>query len=171
MAIDRFTTDRLTVRDWRPDVEDPSRRRSLETALGGVLTPPVLEPLPPPLQLTQAGISEWVTARAEEGDVLLITANETDELIGLLLLASDLESDRPAIHIGYLLAETAWGKGYATELVTGLVSAVQAKGPVHLVGGVGRDNPASARVLCKAGFHHDPDLSTADTDMFVRLVG
>lgn len=171
-AMEQFTTERLTVRDWRPDIEDAKKRQALETALHSVLSPDVLEHLPEPLQLAHVNnnISEWISARAEESDVLLVSEIEPNALIGLLILASDPDSNPATIHIGYLFAEAAWGKGFATELVTGLVSASGADAPIQLVGGVGKGNAASARVLEKAGFHQDQELSTDHTDMFVCVI-
>jgi hypothetical protein len=36
----------------------------------------------------------------------------------------------------------------------------------YLLGGVGRENPASAHVLRKTGFRVVPELSHAETEMF-----
>ena len=75
-------------------------------------------------------------------------------------------AEKPTVHIGYLLAETVWGQGIATELMKGFVSSVKNNGPLRLAGGVDRGNPASARVLQKAGFVVEPDLSAPDIDMY-----
>lgn len=135
-----------------------------------VLSRAVVAHLPPPLHLNEqdAGVSAWVDARAKESDVLLVERRTDGTLIGLLLLAQEIgHDDIPTCHIGYLLAETAWGQGFASELVTGLVCAAKG-GPMRLVGGVGGSNPASARVLEKAGLVIAPELSGSDTDMYVR---
>ena len=54
--------------------------------------------------------------------------------------------------IGYMFAQSAWGKWYASELVLGLVATLRAAGFKYAFGGVADQNPASARVLEKAGF-------------------
>ncbi len=55
--------------------------------------------------------------------------------------------------VGYWLAEPAWGRGYATEALQALVDYVFKTLPVaSLSAGVITDNPASMRVLEKAGF-------------------
>lgn len=103
--------------------------------------------------------------------MLLVSLKHSGELVGLMILASDPGSaESPTVHIGYLLAETVWGQGVASELLKGLVEAVENDGPTRLVGGVGRDNVASSRVLQKASFVLSSDMSTTDTDMFVYNV-
>ena len=52
--------------------------------------------------------------------------------------------------VGYWIAEPFWGMGYASEALT----AVAGKCSAPLVGRVFADNPASVRVLEKAGFVH-----------------
>lgn len=55
--------------------------------------------------------------------------------------------------LGYHLAPTAWGQGFATEAVTALVAMTRLLARMPAVrASVMPDNPASARVLVKAGF-------------------
>lgn len=162
-----FTTPRLSVSGWGPVLENPDTRAKLEATLAAFLTPPVLAPLPPSLQLDSfpGGITGWVTTLDAQSDVSRVEQRSDGAMIGLLILGASPEPpDPPCLHIGYLLAERVWGQGLASELVQGLVGATD----VTLIGGVARDNPASARVLQKAGFSHDPARSTPDTDMFIR---
>lgn len=172
--MDRFNTERLSIFSWRPILEEHSDRQELEAALPAILTPRALEHLPPALQLSQnnGGISSWVDQRAEESDVLLVKSRHDNELVGLLILASDpSEMLTPEIHVGYLLGEASWGQGIATELIQGLVYAAGKDGPAKLFGGVSNDNPASARVLQKAGFEFSPELSSPDSQMYFKTVG
>lgn len=67
--------------------------------------------------------------------------------------------------LGNSLGQSAWGKGYASELLAGLVLHVPKTG-FRLLGGVGRENPASAHVLRKTGFQIVPELSDTETEMF-----
>ena len=69
------------------------------------------------------------------------------------------------IHLGYLLGQSAWGHGYASELLAGLVLHVPKSG-FRLLGGVGRENPVFAHVLRKTGFQIVPELSDTETEMF-----
>ena len=54
--------------------------------------------------------------------------------------------------IGYWIARAYQGRGYATEAVRGLLGLLCALGHRRVVAGHFIDNPASGRVLAKAGF-------------------
>lgn len=108
-------------------------------------------------------IETWVERLVRRGNehdssssatvVLTVRTHPNNALAGLLIL-NRADDDENIIHLGYLLAKTAWGQGLATELVQGLVAHLQQqdsfRGQVR--GGVDRHNPASARVLQKADF-------------------
>lgn len=167
----RFTTQRLSVFSWHDVLADQAARASLESELGEILTQEVLEHLPPPLQLKggASSISDWIDARAAESEVHLLEDLLTSDLLGLLILAEGAsDSERTELHIGYLFAKHAWGQWYASEMLVGLCSVVGQIGSARLVGGVDTQNQASARVLQKAGFELNPELSSSDTDMYVR---
>ncbi|WP_168797869.1 GNAT family N-acetyltransferase [Pacificoceanicola onchidii] len=173
MLIETFSTPRLIVRHWRSDLAAPSARAALEAALSSVLTPPVLAHLPPSMQLSSGpqGIGCWIDARQAESTVFVIETRAEVTLAGLLILAPDqCNPEAPTVHIGYLLAQSAWGQGYASELVAGLVEACQAHAPLKLVGGVDLGNPASARVLLKAGFALEPEYSSGGTAIYGREI-
>ena len=71
----------------------------------------------------------------------------------------------------FLFAETAWSKGYATELLSGLIKWYKSGGrSVRLVGGVETDSMASAKVLQKNGFEKIEGLSNATNEMFVLAI-
>lgn len=58
--------------------------------------------------------------------------------------------------IGYAIHNVYWGKGYATECVKGLIEIGFGQLGLHrLEAHVNLDNPASKRVLEKAGFHFE----------------
>lgn len=169
-----FSTERLDVTNWADALAQPTRRAGIERDLTAILTGPVLRHLPEPLALNQApdAVSSWVSNRAAESDVFLIEERNTGDFIGLLLLApGEVAVSGDDQHLGYLLAESAWGKGYATELVQGLVDALSAFETARLMGGVGTDNPASAHVLRKCGFARSDEMSTRETEIYVRQLG
>ena len=168
-----FSTERLNVTNWADALSQPERRTEIERDITAILTEPVLRHLPEPLALADKpdAVSSWVSDRAAESDVFLIEVRGGG-LIGLLLLApGEVAVSGDDQHLGYLLAEAAWGKGYATELVRGLVDALSKFETARLMGGVGTDNPASAHVLKKCGFTRSEELSTRETDIYVRQLG
>lgn len=70
--------------------------------------------------------------------------------VGVIGLFEDCD---PAPEVGYWIARPFWGRGYATEALQGaLVWAARAWRRRALVAGHFTDNPASGRVLEKAGF-------------------
>ena len=158
----QFGTDRLSFAHWAETIAVPVARRNLVKQLPDLLAPDVIAHLPPFFDLTDQNIDQWIDARAAESDIYLIRETGTDAIIGLLFLTPPFNND---IHIGYLLGRSTWGKGYASELLAGLVSRVPKTG-FRLLGGVGRKKPASAHVLRKTGFHVVPELSDAETEMF-----
>lgn len=170
MLPGHFTTKRLCVGDWRPAVDNPEARRGLESDLSVMLTPAVLDHLPASMQLADRPdrLAVWVEARVAESDVLLVRRQHDNQLIGLMIVAANPDAGvRPAFHIGYLIAESAWGHGYASELLGGFIQALTTGDAVRLVAGVEYRNPASARVLQKSGFAQQPESGTATTEMYV----
>ena len=168
-----FKTDRLRVETWDQTLNSHDERKALATELSILLTPSVLKHLPEPLQLpnTDCTVEDWIKNRASESDVLTIRDAETT-LVGLLILSVSheeiFEEIFPAtIHLGYLFSEPAWGKGYGTEIISGLISWFRNKGDaVQLFGGVEKENVASARVLEKNGFKLNNTASNVETNMF-----
>ena len=166
VPVPDFDTARLTVRRWHP-VED----RLAVAELGKDLTPRVLQHLPEPLQLGAgaAAIAGWVDDRLAESTLFVARSRAEGDIAGLMILAAFDAPDAPlSVHVGYLLAEADWGKGLASELMSGLIDAARPAAPLRLIGGTARDNAASIRVLEKAGFRRDAELSGDGTIMFVR---
>jgi RimJ/RimL family protein N-acetyltransferase len=70
-------------------------------------------------------------------------------------LVSATAAPENAVHVGFVMAPGAWGKGYATEAVKALIEAVFALTEATAVKDVVRiENPAARRVLEKCGFLH-----------------
>ena len=57
-----------------------------------------------------------------------------------------------SVELGYWIAKSAWGRGYATEACTGLIDIARALSLTSLEAAHFIDNPASGRVLEKLGF-------------------
>ena len=158
----KFETERLSVAHWADIIAVPVARRRLATQLPDLLAPDVIAHLPPFFDLTDQNVDQWIDARDAESDIYLIRETGTDAIIGLMFLTPPFNND---IHLGYLLGQAAWGKGYASELLSGLVLHIPKIG-FRLLGGVGRENPASVHVLQKTGFQLVPELSDTKTEMF-----
>lgn len=88
----------------------------------------------------------------------LVTLPSTDgaKLIGSVGIGRDLFGQDAGggqdIELGYWIAREHWGQGYATEAVRAVLCLARALGHRRLVADHFVDNPASGRVLRKAGF-------------------
>lgn len=80
--------------------------------------------------------------------VTLPTSTGPAALIGCIGLG-EIEGE---VELGYWFARAHWGKGYATEAAKAVLSLAATLGLRGIVAGHFIDNPASGRVLRKAGF-------------------
>lgn len=149
-----FRTARLRVRPWTAsdgDVAaafaiygDPEVQRYLFSG-----------PADADIDVTRA----WLTRFAAEADPTAATGSWAVELpddgapIGTAILKPVVMNGIEDIEIGFHLARSVWGRGYATELATGLLTYGFATLPTtRIISFAHPDNAASRRVLVKAGF-------------------
>ena len=137
-------SERLFLRPGWPEdwselltaINDPGVVRNLATA---------------PWPYTMADAMEFA---AREQEKLLphffvtLPAAQGARLIGSI----GLGRDGGEVELGYWIAREWWGQGYATEAVRAVLRLAAALGHSRLVAGHFADNPASGRVLAKAGF-------------------
>ena len=160
-----FDTLRLQVRGWHDhDAVD----FHLIDVVRLMLTPLVTAPLPPSWQghFDRGRAEAWIAERDQESNVLLVTDRSNHEPVGLVIVFEEQSADDPSLvdlRLGYLLAESAWGHGFATELVGGLVQWCDSHSPVRsIMAGVTLGNDASARMLTKNGFTPTGDASHSE---------
>ncbi|MBT8338112.1 MAG: GNAT family N-acetyltransferase [Gemmatimonadetes bacterium] len=150
-----FETPRLRAAPW-PSGSHRLESQGLPSVVADLLTPAVTAPLPEPWHgpYSAARAAEWIHDRDAEGTTLLVVDRTTDEPVGLVFLhdSSDLDHPRSELRLGYLVAESRWGRGFATELVRGLVAWARSSPYLRVVAGVASNNAASRRVLEKSGF-------------------
>ena len=167
-----FETRRLAVKEWHSAGLDGLGDLSLAEVVANMLTEPVTKSLPEGWQgaYTVERSVKWIEERDSEGATLLLTDRSSGLAVGLVFLfegeqefSGDIE-----LRLGYLLAERAWGQGFASELVEGLVRWSREAGVATIVGGVARDNVASQRVLEKNGFVCDSSTE-GDADHIFTL--
>ena len=135
-----------------------------------MLSPRVTASLPEEWQgsYTEWRAQAWIRERDVEGATLLVVAKESRSPVGLILLheSTGAESGTPQLRLGYLLNESEWGKGFASELVQGLVGWARERSYGSIVGGVGANNIGSRRVLEKCGFSCNKE---SNTELLYRL--
>lgn len=112
------------------------------------MTGRIPHPLPP--GATEAYVKRVVAGETPDETIWAIThkGSGADGLIGLISLRG-AENE-----LGYWLGAPFWSTGFATEAVEAVIGYAVSAGYSRLTASVFQDNPASARVLTKAGFHY-----------------
>ena len=104
----------------------------------------------------EGGAAAWI-ATTKPGREFAIELRETGELVGGI--AINHEHERGRAQIGYWCAIEHWGRGYATEAVRAVIDhAFRDLGVNRVHARCYADNPASRRVLEKAGMTHEGTL-------------
>lgn len=80
--------------------------------------------------------------------VVTLPTGQGAQLIGSVGLSRDGED----VQLGYWIAREHWGEGYATESARAVTALARSLGHRRIVAHHFADNPASGRVLRKAGF-------------------
>ena len=115
-------------------------------------------PHPYPPGAAEAFIERASAPGASEQNWALDTgADGENGLVGLIGLRR--KGDGVA-EIGYWVASAFWNTGYGGEAVEGLVAQAARAGWRELTAEVFQDNPASARVLIRAGFTYEGEGET-----------
>ncbi len=91
----------------------------------------------------------WYEKMTSDSRLLTVSSKDTNELLGFVFLSIENNT----AHIGYLLGEQHWGKGYAKECLSGLIGWCLADAVIKvLMAGVEKENVASAKLLEGLGF-------------------
>jgi RimJ/RimL family protein N-acetyltransferase len=107
--------------------------------------------------------SEWVKWPASS---YLIFLSAEDRLLG----STGLSFKTPTLAVtGYVLAQDAWGKGYATEALKAMVELARQTGVERLEAVCHVDHSPSAHVLEKCGFQRETTLR--ESLVFPNLAG
>ena len=96
----------------------------------------------------------WIAApkRPNLPSLLVTLPDEGGRIVGGCGLHDPVTGEAGPVEVGYWIAPDRWGQGYATEALGGLLSLARLSGHRRIVGRHAADNPASGRVLRKAGF-------------------
>ncbi|MFW7524279.1 GNAT family N-acetyltransferase [Vibrio ostreicida] len=143
-----FSTARLVIERY----QNQPHHQDVIARVMGLLTQEVVVNLPANFHgiETMFAAEKWLDTMQSESTLFLIKQNVDETLIGFMFIYEEEQN----AHLGYLFGEAYWGQGLASELLIGLVKTVHRENCwSKLVAGVERSNPASAKVLRKAGFH------------------
>ena len=162
-----YHTERLHVLPWKEYANSSEKVHAFAELVTEILSPEVTKDLPSGWQqiITAADARQWVEERDEESSLLLIQDQSSQAIIGLMFLYESESKDLSIeVRLGYLIAQKHWGKGYATELIQGLVHWCKSIEKIKSIsGGVESGNIGSIKVLERNGFKcisdaNDPTL-------------
>jgi len=147
-----FTT-RLELRRLQPnDAEEVFFTYGSKPEVGRFLTWPTHMGVDDTRRFLQHVDNTWKAGLEFTFGLRLKTLNR---LIG----AFGVQNDEGRFEIGYVLAPTFWGQGYATEACTAMVNYLSTRPNVYRIQSfVDAENTASARVLMKSGFIEEARL-------------
>lgn len=90
----------------------------------------------------------WFQALSDDPERAVVGLFDGGRLVGFM---NDVERDGSAIEMGYVIDPACWNKGYATEALTAMIAALFDRGYETVICGAFEENPASLRVMEKAG--------------------
>ena len=109
---------------------------------------------PYPYRLADA--EEWIRFAREQDPETIFAIADANEAIGCIGVLRQEDVARLSAEVGYWLGEPHWGRGIATQALCSLTDYAFAEfGLVRLFATVMEWNPASARVLEKAGYQYE----------------
>ncbi len=159
-----FETERLIVRGFRPD--DAKRLYEYH------LDPIVKQWMPNECYGNIAEAKDAISffsghvQKRQLPYVLGVASKLNGELIGDIGI-NEVDGEPGEVEIGFVISESARGKGYATELVTAMTAYVFKSFPVEVLQGrVMHGNSASVRVLEKTGFAFAKEEFGAEDDPY-----
>ena len=115
-------------------------------------------PLHKDVEETKGVVRKWISEYETGGYNWIVEVKETHEVIGNI--AEQGKSNRhKTISLGYCYGSKFWNKGYATEALRRVIEYLLNEQDFYLVEANHRSsNPASGRVMQKAGMKYDGTL-------------
>ena len=147
-------TDRLIMRRWRDEDREPFAAITAD--------PEVQRYFPAPLTRAEADafVDQMQAEHQERGwSLWALEVADTGEFIGYtgLEVPGFEEHFMPAVEVGWRLARSAWGKGYATEAARAAIAfGFDELGLEEIVSFTVPDNAPSRAVMERLGMTHDP---------------
>ncbi len=144
-----FSTQRLDLRQWREADRDPFAALTSD--------PEVMEYFPSTLSREQSDAlidRHQALLEAKEPGLFAVDVHETGEFIGFVGLAVPAfeASFTPCVEIGWRLARSAWGRGYASEAATAVLDhGFEALGLREIVSFTSVGNTRSRAVMERIG--------------------
>ncbi len=153
----KLRTERCLLRRFEPD----DAERLAEVANDRRISRNLTDAFPYPY--TVADAEAWIEATRRLDPSRHFAIDVGGKLVGGIGVEPKTGEKQHVAGIGYWLAPTHWGRGYATEVLGAMIEYVFETFPdiLRLVASVYDWNPASGRVLEKCGFRKEATLRKA----------
>jgi len=146
-------TPRLLIRDLRPEDAAPLAAIWAHPEVTRHMGGPRDE-----AQVRMSLVEDAGTQQQPDYDLRPVIEKATGLVVGHCGLLEKVVDEVGEIELVYVLAPTAWGKGYATEAGRALIEDAFTRLRLRrLVALIDPENEGSERVALKLGMHHDKD--------------
>jgi ribosomal-protein-alanine N-acetyltransferase len=143
----RLEVGSCVIRPWRPADRESLVRHANNRKVWLMLR----DQFPHPY--TRADADEWLAHAAKQDPVTSFAIVVGDEAAGGIGLAPQPDVHRRSAEVGYWLGEAFWGQGIMTAALRAFTAhAFDSHDLIRIFAGVFSTNPASMRVLEKAGY-------------------
>jgi ribosomal-protein-alanine N-acetyltransferase len=140
----------FVIRGWKKGDEISLQRNADNPNISGCL----LDRFPSPYTMEAAQF--WVDHQLYQDPLVNFAITINDEVVGVIGLEPREDVYRKTALLGYWLSEELWGKGIITEAVKLITAYAFANlDIIRIQAGVLSKNPASMRVLEKAGYQKE----------------
>lgn len=117
---------------------------------------------------TKRVIQSWIKEYDDESLNWVVEIKDTHEIIGSICALS-ISKRNETVELGYCYGSKYWGKGYATEALRMVIEYLLTECGFYLVEADHiSGNPASGRVMQKAGMHKDAVLRDRVINNFTK---
>lgn len=119
----------------------------------------------PAVEATDAILKLWLKGYEDPLNFRwAITVKENgDHAVGIIDCV-DMDKNVPSCEIGYALSKEFWGQGIMTEALTAVIDYLKDVGFIRIAARHNVDNPASGKVMLKAGMKFEGVLRKSDVN-------
>jgi len=145
-----FVLERCTLRPWRRDDLDSLIRHANDERVAAT----VRDLFPSPYRREDG--KRWLEHATDEGRGSNFAIDVGGEAVGAVGMIAGQDVHRIRAEVGYWLGHAHWGRGIMSEAMRAFGDhLISERGFLRLEAPVFETNPASARVLEKAGFERE----------------
>lgn len=163
MKIEEFETKRLKIRNYKRTDLDFIISIWNDPEMGKYMPDPSIE------NMDEAYRKGYETLEDDEECCYLISESlVTGERMGTCSFV--VSEDGSTYDLGYCMHMNFWRKGYATEMVQGIIENVKARGAKTITAPVNKKNAASNAIMRKLGFNivGESKFKKMGTDMIME---